>query len=275
MKNQKRRSLGVKVVAVLMIAFLAAPREAKADHPIAVALIEAGAVLGAAAIGAGATVAVAVIGAGVVVATSGDGDKKEESGGTKIAPGTGGKEQRRMGEADLPAMVREFVDRDITLTAYSLPSSRQRGDHEVKGSADYRFDGDILKSKPGTAMFNVKDKLIFRFDIANVARAEDAPFVVKVNSLKLATANIARTMGFSRMRFTVLQDGNVLSTWSAQVNQGELPKIAGSEPAVSRRANDLLEIPNLEVPVNYKAPGIGGKTVVDVVVDLEGQGART
>lgn len=268
-----------KTIAALILGSLLVPSQAKADHPVFVAVIGASATLGAAAIGGIAV----IVASGVLEDDKGEGG--EAGGGEVIAPGTGGGDQgggdeqkRTLGELDLPAAVRGYVDRDIIISASSLPLSTGNGDQEVTGTANYKFDGDIKKSKPGTKMFNLKDKLIFRFDIANIEKVEDATLIFKVNELKLSTENVAKTKGYSKIQFTAIQDGNELWHWSAHVNQGGMPKIEGSSvisKAVVRKENDLMVIRDLKVPIKYKSPGTKGKTVVDIIVNVEGEGART
>ena len=273
-----------KTIAALIIGSLLMPSQAKADNPIFVAVIGASATLGAAAIGGIAI----IVASGALEDDKGEGG--EAGGGEVIAPGTGGGDQgggdqgggdeqkRTLGELDLPAAVRGYVDRDIIISASSLPSASGSGTQEVTGTANYKFEGDIKKSKPGIKRFNLKDKLIFRFNVANTEKAEDATLILKVHELKLSTENVAKTKGYSKIQFTAIQDGNELWHWSAHVNQGEMPKIEGSSvisKAVVRKENDLMVIRDLKVPIKYKAPGAKGKTLVDIIVNVEGEGART
>ncbi len=278
----KDLSIGTKTITTLGSAFLGRPKRAKADSPVAVALIGAGGAVAAAGIAAGASVVVAVIAAGAVIAVavlSGDGGEENEGDRTEVAPGPGGSQQQRtVGAADLPPAVRGFINRNIIMSASSLPSSSGSGDQDVLASAHYTFDGQITRFKPDTTRFNLQDTLMFRFTIMNIEQAEDAPLSLKVNELRLSTVDIPNTRGYSKVQFTAIQDDSVLWRWAARVNQGELPNIegpSGISMAMVREDNDLLMIRNLDVPIKYKAPGANETTVVDIIMTVEGEGART
>ena len=81
----------------------------------------------------------------------------------------------------------------------------------------------------------------------------------------------------SRVRFTAVQDDSVMWRWSAEVNQGEAPKIDGPSagPEIVRDEKDLLLIRDLKIPIEYVAPGANATTVVEIVMNVEGHGART
>lgn len=282
--------LGRRTAVVLAVASLLPLNQANADSPLAVATIAATATVGAATITAvGALGAATIVAIGNIKANEGDGD--DVAGGEVVAPGTGGEKERvagktelrpivrelAIGEASLPAIARDFVDREIRVTASSLPASSDDGGRTLEASARYAFNGDIKKSDPKFKKFSLRDTLTLRIELANVAKTEDAPLIFRADELTLSTKNIVNTKGHSKMLITAVQDGNVLWRWSAQVHQGQLPKIegpAGASGSVVKSESDLLIIEGLKIPTEYKAPGSNGKTVVDFIVNIEGEGAR-
>ena len=263
---------------------LGRPRRANADSPVVVAVIGAGAVIGAAVIAAEASIIVAGIAAGTAIAVTvlsegGGGEGEEERGQRReVAPGPGGRlRTKTIGVSDLPPRVHGYINRDSSISTSSLPASSGNGDLEVQAIANYRFDGQIARFEPEVKSFNLTDNLILRFTIANIEKAEDAPLILKVDQLRISTVDMSGTHGYSRVRFTAVQDDSVMWRWSAEVNQGEAPKIDGPSavPEIVRDEKDLLLIRDLKIPIDYVAPGANATTVVEIVMNVEGHGART
>ncbi len=259
------------------------PRRANADSPVVVAVIGAGAVIGAAVIAAEASIIVAGIAAGTAIAVTvlsegGGGEGKRNGGrGAKLLLDPGGLLRTRPSAYSSSTATSRLHHRDVSISTSSLPASIGVGDLEVQALANYRFDGQIARFEPKVKSFNLTDNLILRFTIANIEKAEDAPLILKVDLLRISTVDMSGTEGYSRVRFTAVQDGSVMWRWSAEVNQGEAPKIDGPSagPEIVRDEKDLLLIRDLKIPIEYKAPGAKTTTVVEIVMNVEGHGART
>jgi len=286
-KTRPRLTRGRRMAVLVLAGLLTSGEDAWSDSPVLVALIGAGALMNSAAIAAGGDVVVAIIEAAVDVALNGDGDDpggeesggeadpKRRAGGGSVSSADGGG-ALNIGEAALPGPVRSFMDRDIELLASdkALPE----GGRAVSGNATYRFDGDVKKADPKVRGFKLRDTITFRFDVANVKKAEDARLTLRVDKLLLSTKDVPQTKGHSQVQFTARQDGREIWSLLARVDQGETPKLSGLpelQSATVRREKDHLTLEELVVPIPYTAPGAKASTRVEVDVKYEGQGART
>lgn len=280
--NTKGQELG-KFVAMSMLAVVVglgiSPIKARADHPVAVAVIGGTALLGAAAITAAGTVAAAVIVAGATVYTSSsdEGDDDQKSSGGSTRSGTeDGVHKAKLGEADLPKNVRSFLDRDVLMTAGRTTAAN--GDQKVFAKAEYTLDGDIKLTPTHYKYFNVDDGLTFRFDVANVVSTDNAKLLFTAQQLGLSTDDIPETLGHVELSFVATQDGKPLWTWQVRVDQGKPPVVTGLDnikiDAELDEAGHVL-IHDVEIPIPYAAPGKGNSTRVEVNVKVDAQGART
>ena len=269
------------VALVLPLAAAGVPRPAQADNPVLVAAIGAGAVVTAAAIGAGATVAAAVIVAGATIyASSGDdddGDDRENGDGGDASTERNRRRSQHIGEQQLGAGVRPYVDREIGIAASDTQSSDVPGSHRVQATANYRFEGNVLLTPLDVTSLSLRDGMTFRFDVTNLVDAKDAPIVLNIDQLALSTQDIPKTHGHAQLRFIARQDGREIWTSFARVDQGQRPSVSG--PAAFQAAAlddqaDRLVIEALSLPVPYTAPGLGKTTRVEVEVKIEAEGAR-
>ena len=151
-----------------------------------------------------------------------------------------------IGEAALPAPVRSYVDRKIALIASekALPN----GGRVVGAKVNYAFDGDVKKADPKVGVFNLSDVITFRFDIANVQKAEDARLDIRVDKLVLSTEDVPQTKGHSQLRFA-RQDGREMWNFVTRVDQGTTPTLRSGPPELKtaevRLEKDRLTIENL------------------------------
>ncbi|MEY2934730.1 MAG: hypothetical protein RL033_5479, partial [Pseudomonadota bacterium] len=148
----------------------------------------------------------------------------------------------------------------------------------ITADVDLLVDGDVERSDPDMAVFNVRDEITFRFDVSNVERSSDAKLSLRVRQLLLSTEDILETQGHAQLRFTARQDGREIWSFVSRVEQGITPTLSGPpelQSAAVRVAPGRIAIENVALPVPYEAPGTNASTRVEVTLTYEGQGART
>ena len=290
--------VGLRRMAVLVLAgvltFVGPRREASADTPAVVVAAEiafAGAVVG----GVAAVTAAGVLGAANILAAAikANGDNPPPNGdnpppplplpsggGVSSAGGgsvssAGGDDMLRIGEAALPASVRSFIDRNVTLSA---SKKKLRNGERVAAKVNYAFEGDVRKADPKVGVFKLSDVITFRLDIANMKKAEDVRLEFRVAKLVLSTLDVPQTKGHSQLRFTARQDGREIWSFVTRVDQGTTPTLRSGPPELQtakvRLEKDRLTIENLVLPISYTAPGAKASTQVEVDLEYEGEGAR-
>ncbi len=287
-RKTKPRPVGLRRMTVLALAcvltFVGPRREASADTPavvVAAGIAAEGAVLAAGVGALGAVVAAGVLGAANIIAA---GIKANDdnpppppplpAGGGSVSSAGGG-DVLSIGEAALPASVRSFIDRNVTLSA---SKKKLRNGGRVAAKVNYAFDGDVKKADPKVGVFNLSDVITFRLDIANVQKAEDVRLEFRVDKLVLSTEDVPQTKGHSQLRFTARQDGREIWSFVTRVDQGTMPTLRSGPPELQtakvRLVKDRLTIENLVLPIPYTAPGAKASTRVEVDLEYEGEGAR-
>lgn len=247
---------------------------AHADTPAVGAV---GAILAATLTATGAILAAGILATGAIGAAIINNRDDDEPDEPIIAPGTP-PSQRRVGQQDLPPLLRGFIDRDILLSAASsgFPDGTTGSPGSVK--ADYAFDGDVRMGPPRVERFTFRDRIVFRLEISDISDANGLPPVTfSVDSLTLSTIDVDGTDGHAEISFTAVQDDQVLWRWSAHVAQGQEPQMKVPEittQRVVRNQNDLLIVRKLLIPIKYAAPKPGGSTTIEVQMASEGAGAR-
>lgn len=196
------------------------------------------------------------------------------AGGGSVSS-AGGDDVLRIGEAALPASVRSFIDRNVTLSA---SKKKLRNGGRVAAKVNYAFEGDVRKADPKVGVFKLSDVITFRLDIANVQKAEDGRLEFRVDKLVLSTEDVPQTKGHSQLRFTARQDGREIWSFVTRVDQGTMPTLKSGpselRTAKVRLVKDRLTIENLVLPIPYTAPGAKASTRVEVDLEYEGEGAR-
>lgn len=239
-----------------------------ADSPVAIiggaSLVALGTVLGA------GLIAVGVIGAAVIL------DDDEESSPPIEVPGTPPSE-RRMGEKDLPPAVRGFIDREIILSAASSGQSTTSGDRAASVELAYSLDGDVRNAPSELTTFILRDQVTLRLTVTDLEKPSDLEVIFSVDTLVLSTLDVPETDGHVDASIVATQGQEELWRWSGHISQGKKPRIAapgiGSQ-RVTRQSKDLLIVRNLRIPVRYSAPAPGSSAVIEVIVSVEGAGAR-
>lgn len=296
------RTQGLRLAFVAGVVLALAPaEEARADNPVAVALIGGGALLGGALIGATATITAAVIttyggkssnegGSGgdrdlseVIVPGTGDGGgdgdgdgdgdggnaEESRSGATTPIINAGAKVDAvgakvTLGEDQIDARARRYLDRGVQMT---VEKAKNGG---VVARVRYALEGDVLKADDGVAAFRVGDTVRWELDVKGPG---PVPFLV--HELTLSTKDVPATDGYSGVLFTAWQGRKKLLTWRAYVKQGQkaVHDAAGAGAKVES-AKDRLHIENLAlaIPAVY---GKDGTAKVVVTMRYAGKGART
>ncbi len=287
----KRKALTAFLVGVFVLVFGVYERQAHADAPTVNMSVRLVLWLGSAALSAGGVEVANIIADSEITASSDDGGEESgetnggEASGDSGDSGDNGGEDTGDGESsnftadeeDIPDIFRSYIDRNATLSAgWKRPSGKAV--RRVFANTTYNMHGDVRKSKPGTKMFKLTDKLTLRFELTNIKDAKKVPLLLNVERLDLSTVDVPETNGHSSIRFTAMQDGKRLWRWSSRVDQGEIPEIKGPDwldPSAFTRKNDMLQIRDLQIPIPYKALGKKGTSVVEIIIDIEGQGEHT
>ncbi|MEM7676146.1 MAG: hypothetical protein AAF449_09105, partial [Myxococcota bacterium] len=218
---------------------LAPSNEAKADHPILVAGIGAGAVIAGSLITGAATIAGAVI---VVIGTSGGGDDDDDDGET-IVPGTdengniiSNKSRQENNNGDTIPVENEMVAVEGVLGANQMASTGQSGvdplfqsyvsrsasiglrtvspQHGLGVNVSYSLDGNVLNSPQNVQRFLNGDKAIYSFQLEGPGRL---PFQFK--NLMLKTHDEPGSFGYSALVMVARQHGQKIMEWTASVQQ--------------------------------------------------------
>ena len=270
-------------------------RQAKADHPVVVAVIGAAGTVIAGATAAGATVAAAAIGAAAVIATSGDnGDSSGKANGGSTdgndgGDGDGGNSDGSgsnkssgsntsnvtIDEGDIPAEFQAILDREISLSAKH--DLGEQGALRASARLEYLMDGDIKRAKDGVSRFSIQDGAGFRFEVTGVENAKDAPIRLMIEELSISTEDVPQTRGLARVTLTALQDGKEIWSWEAQLVQGKRAKLRGPDQiqtAIVDNKPNRLTIRDIDLNVPYAAPGLDGTTIVEIMLSVDGVGER-
>ncbi len=272
---------------------------ARADNPVLVAVIGAGALIVAAGIGAYATVKSATI----TAAGSGDGDGADPDNDREEAPDDGDGESEHDGESESRT---ENTDVTVTLLDHgTITVLASAGDPQVSASlgqsavdsrvrpdlersvglrmftptgaagmalqATYGNDGDVLQFPTTVGRYVTADRLVWTLELEGPGAL---PFIFE--ELKLKTHDVPGSFGYSAVIVQATQNNQVIMSWSASVTQGAMPvydSLPGLGEVVTSQ-QDRLNIENLlfEIPVTYDT---ANDAEVVITVYFENSGKRT
>jgi hypothetical protein len=241
-----------------------------------VAIIGGAFLVGAATLVGAGIVATAVIAAAVML------DDDEEPSRPTEVPGTP-PSQRRMGEQDLPASVRGFIDREMLVSATSsgepVGSDDQSRDSDRAASAGltYSLDGDVRDAPVTATRFEIRDLVTLRLTFDAQAASAAPVLTFAVDTLVLSTIDAPGIDGHVTVEFVASQDHQELWRWSGHIAQGKKPRLStpeGGTQRITRQSKDLLIVRNVKIPLKYAVPSKGETAVIEVAISVEGVGAR-
>lgn len=279
----RRAAIALSLSAIMAVTLPTDP--ARADHPVVAAIIGGHALVVAAAIGAaGTVVAASVLAAGGVASTVveevGDAIARGETGSGNTDGGdaerqTEGLSKVHLGQDDVPQEFRKILKRKADLSARN--GTTANGDGRAMARIDYSVDGDVKRADENIGRIALNDTGTLRFTITNIEDAAQAPLVVTIEELTLSTEDVAKTHGAVEATLTALQDGTAIWDWTLRVEQGKKP-VLNLPDAVAQGVSDIqpghLTIRDLDLAVPYTAPGAGKTSVVEIILSVEGFGAR-
>ena len=309
-----KNSRGYRGVASMAAAslLLTMPYTARADHPAivfgATAMAVAGVFLGASVIAA----AILVDGAmddddcdcpGTTTEGAGEGggdDGGGAGGGGDNGGGAGGGEQgNKKKQSPGRALVFESRGASVSGTASSGATAsfddstthpRVTGFIDRKGklsvqptkngyvgaSAEYAFDGNVLKAPKGLRKFTHREALIFKLTLDTKALKDpQACAVMSLKDIGLSTEDIPNTNGSVKMSFDVFEKGVRTATRELLVQQGKTSQrpawAAGPGWAFSK---DRIDIINAALSLPCTPNSNGTPTEITVAVNMQFVGAR-
>jgi len=272
-----------------------------AGATVEVALIAAVATLGAAAIDGAAT----VVAAGIDAWSNGDGGGSSDGGGDEGGgDGDGGEtgssahnplgflattpqgcgaalqggniwgqlgdtELLQVGQQWVPGFMQAFIERAFQL---AITSHEDRG---LRASANYHFDGDVMKSPEGCDFIANSDTIAWSLTLEKNENAASDYFLFSIEDLVLTTTEVPDTLGRSTVSFTAYQHNEEIWHWNALALQGEAPTYDPlPNGAIVVEDTGKLHVSNFWTTIPFEfAPG---ETLADVTVVMTyaGKGER-
>lgn len=308
----KHRLSSFAVIGTLAASMtLAAPQPAKADHPVVVAVIGAGAVVVAAAITAAAVLGAAVItgaaqvGSAAITANSNGGEGGEGGEGG----GGGGENEEHGGSLSANRIAAtatsqgcfatmaggsisgsgpgtsEFLEIGQNAVPLNMQPFMSRNiklaiednpNHNSLGaSLEYNFDGDVMKSPSSCDYIYNSDTVTWDLTLIKNQSSANDYFLFHFDNLLLTTTEVPDTLGRSGVSFKVYQGQTEIWSWSALARQGQ-PSVHGPVPSFSTVTSSpgVLQIENFLEPIPVTFAANSNTTNVTVVVTYRGRGAR-
>ncbi len=175
-------------------------------------------------------------------------------------------------ESDVDPLAQKYMDRTIDVSMETLETDNGPS---LGIEVGYFHDGDILKSKKSVHKFATEDDITMELGVSG-------PGVVlySLESLNLSTHNEKGSVGHDSVTLTVMQDGEVLYTWQAHIDQGQLPvvddipKLKGVKAPYKRLQPDDLILRGAvwAFQPNYDATG---HATIEISLDYSAWGERT